>query len=63
MERPTGVTILAVLNFIGALFCVLGSLLHFQLFGLVFRLVFVAIYALILWYLFQPRVKQAFGAT
>jgi len=55
-----------VLTALSLLFAVLGlltSLLHFQLFALVFRLVFVAIYALILWYMFQPHVKQAFGAT
>ncbi|HUA01735.1 MAG TPA: hypothetical protein VMB02_15475 [Candidatus Aquilonibacter sp.] len=35
----------------------------FFLFFLIRRLVFAAIYAWILWYLFQPNVKQAFGAT
>ena len=144
MDRPTGVTILAVLNFFGALFCVLGGLvffvglgvaglavrggrvgtgpvallmgmgavggvicmvaaalsliigiglwklqnwarvltiaftclgllfsafgiltglLHFHLILAMFRMMFVAMYALILWYMFQPHVKQAFGAT
>lgn len=144
MERPTGVTILAVLNFLGALLCVLGALLfflglglmgagakatgagtgpaamlmglgalggvvflvfaalavvvgigllklrnwariltivltslslvlgllglvttllHFVLFTFVFQLIFLGIYAWILWYMFQAHVKQAFGVT
>lgn len=50
----------------------LGSVLsifspfHVHVFFVVFlirRLVLAAIYAWILWYLFQPSVKQAFGAT
>lgn len=35
----------------------------FFFFFLIRRLVFAAIYAWILWYLFQPHVKQAFGAA
>ena len=42
---------------------VVTSLLHFQLFALVIRSVFVGFYALILWYLFQARVRRAFGVT
>jgi len=55
-----------VFTALGLLFCVFGiltGLLHFHLVLVVFRLVFMAIYVLILWYMFQPHVKQAFGAT
>jgi hypothetical protein len=41
----------------------LTSLLHFNLFVLVFQLIFVGIYILILWYMFQPHVKKAFGVA
>lgn len=51
---------------IGLLFGVLGvfSLLaHIMVFALVVRLIVLAIEVWILVYLFQPHVKQAFGAT
>jgi hypothetical protein len=51
---------------IGVLFGVLGvfSLLaHMMVFALVIRLIVLAIEVWILVYLFQPHVKQAFGAT
>ena len=41
----------------------LTSLLHFNLFVLAFQLIFVGVYILILWYMFQPHVKQAFGVA
>src|SRR3989338_4306534 len=97
MDRPTGVTILAVLNFIGAAFsillaillgwgmwklknwariitivlCALGALgalagvaiaaMAGQMISAGFNLVFLLIYAWIIWYLLRPHVKEAFG--
>lgn len=39
------------------------SLVSFDVFRLVFQLIFIGIYAWILWYMFQPHVKDAFGAS
>lgn len=39
-----------------------GILAHFNLFSLILTVVFVAIYAWIVWYLLQPNVKAAFQA-
>jgi len=39
---------------------VLGSLTHPNIGALVFQVVFLAIYALIIWYLLKPEVKAAF---
>ncbi len=123
MERPTGVTILAILNFLWAglhallavlfffigaedaavgvvalilaaiglaigiglwklrnwarivtivlvglslplsVLLLLGLLIGFELGSLIFQAIFVALYAWIIWYLFQPHVKDAFGAA
>ncbi len=41
----------------------LGSLISFELGSLIFQAIFVALYAWIIWYLFQPHVKQAFGVA
>ena len=41
----------------------LGSLISFELGSLIFQAIFVALYAWIIWYLFQPHVKQAFGVS
>ncbi len=41
----------------------LGSLIAFELVSLIFQAIFVALYAWIIWYLFQPHVKQAFGVS
>ncbi len=41
----------------------LGSLIAFELGSLIFQAIFVALYAWIIWYLFQLHVKQAFGAA
>ncbi len=41
----------------------LGSLISFELGSLIFQAIFVALYAWIIWYLFQPHVKDAFGAA
>lgn len=49
----------AVLGVLG----LLGSLLAFEIISLVFQLVFLAIYAWILWYMFQSHVKEAFDAA
>jgi hypothetical protein len=55
-----------ILIVIGALFGLLGMfsmMLHFAVFGLMFRLIVLAVQIWILAYLFKPHVKQAFGAT
>jgi hypothetical protein len=52
-----------VFSAIGAvfqLFGILGSLSHFNVGAMVFPVVFLAIYALIIWYLLKPEVKAAF---
>ncbi len=41
----------------------LGSLIAFELVSLIIQAIFVALYAWIIWYLFQPHVKQAFGVS
>ena len=41
----------------------LGSLISFELGSLIFQAIFVALYAWIIWYLFQPHVKDAFGVS
>ncbi len=51
------------LGILGGLPGLATALLHFNLPTLVFTLVFLGIYALIIWYMFQPHVKQAFGTT
>jgi hypothetical protein len=48
---------------IGAVFSVIGlvgTLTHFNIISLVFTLIFLAIYALIIWYLLRADVKAAF---
>jgi hypothetical protein len=48
---------------IAALFAVLGlllTLIHFSPILFVVRIIFLAIYALILWYMFTPEVQRAF---
>jgi hypothetical protein len=53
-----------VLSVIGLIFGLLGLVAAFAHFGmgiLVGQIIRVAIAALVLWYLFQPNVKQAFG--
>jgi uncharacterized membrane protein (DUF2068 family) len=50
---------------IGLAFGALGlvmSLIHFEIFSLFLQAVPVAVNALIVWYMLQPHVKQAFGA-
>ena len=44
------------------LFGLLGSLAHFNLFAVVWSLFWLAIDALIIWYLLKPEVKAAFQA-
>ncbi len=41
----------------------LGSLISSELGSLIFQATFAALYAWIIWYLFQPHVKQAFGVS
>jgi len=53
------------LGFLGSVLSIFSPF-HVHFFFVVFlirRLVLAAIYAWILWYLFQPNVKQAFGAS
>lgn len=61
------VTIVLIgLGFLGSVFSVFSPFAHMHVFFMQFlirRLVLAAIYAWILWYLFQPNVKQAFKAT
>lgn len=54
-----------VFMILGAALAALGllaSLVAFELVSLFFQLIIVGIYAWIIWYLFQPHVKEAFGA-
>jgi uncharacterized membrane protein (DUF2068 family) len=58
--------VLTGIAFLGSVLSILNPFGHMHIFFFVFlirRLVLAAIYAWILWYLFQPNVKQAFGAT
>ncbi len=52
--------VLMALGIVGSLFGVIGLLAHFTVFGLLWIVVWVAIYALIIWYLVKPDVKAAF---
>jgi len=48
---------------LSALFCLLGlmaALVHFNPFTFVWQIFWLAIYALILWYMFTPDVQRAF---
>ena len=57
------ITIVLMVISIGLqLFGLVGILAHFNLFSLILTVVFVAIYAWIVWYLLQPNVKAAFQA-
>ncbi len=53
----------AGLGVLSGLLGFLTMLLHFSLVGLLFRLVGLGINGLIIWYMLQPHVKQAFGTT
>jgi hypothetical protein len=58
--------ILIVLLFLGLLSSALGllfALSHFHVFLLFWRAIIAALQVWILWYLFQPNIKQAFGTT
>lgn len=61
------VTIILVgLGLLGSVLSIVSPFAHLHVFFFVFlvrRLILAAIYAWILWYLFQPNVKQAFGAS
>jgi hypothetical protein len=52
--------ILLALSVAGSLFGLVGVFAHFTVFGLIWTLVWVAIYALIIWYLLKADVKAAF---
>ncbi len=58
--------VLTGIGLLGSVLSIISPFGHMHIFLFVFlirRLIFAAIYAWILWYLFQPNVKQAFGAT
>jgi uncharacterized membrane protein (DUF2068 family) len=61
------VTIVLVgLSFLGSVLSIFSPFAHLHIFFFVFlirRLIVAAIDAWIIWYLFQPNVKQAFGTT
>jgi hypothetical protein len=48
------------LGIAGGLFGLVGIFAHFTVFGLIWTVVWLAIYALIIWYLVKPDVKAAF---
>lgn len=54
--------VLAGINAAFQLLGLLGSLAHFSLFAVVWGLFWIAIDALIIWYLLKPEVKAAFQA-
>jgi hypothetical protein len=54
--------VLAAIGVVFGLLSLFPLLMHFAMIGIFFVLVRVMINALILWYLNQPTVKQAFGA-
>jgi hypothetical protein len=54
--------VLSIIGAIGGLFSLLPLMMHFAMFLVFWALVRVAINILIVWYLNQPTVKQAFGA-
>src|SRR5579862_2719693 len=58
--------VLCAIFFLGSVVSIFSPFAHIHIFLMIFlirRLVMAAIYAWILWYLFQPNVKQAFGTT
>jgi hypothetical protein len=55
--------ILIGLGLVSSAFGLLGALAHFRIFLFFWRAIVAAIEVWILMYLFQPNVKQAFGAT
>ncbi len=54
--------VLMCLGVLGATYGLLGALAHFQAGAMIGRALSVALNVWILWYLFRPHVKQAFGA-
>jgi hypothetical protein len=52
--------VLAAIGAVMQVFGVLGSLLHFHIFALIWSMIVLGINALIVWYLLQPQVKAAF---
>ena len=58
--------VLTGIGLLGSVLSIISPFGQIHVFFFVFlirRLILAAIYAWILWYLFQPNVKQAFGAT
>jgi uncharacterized membrane protein (DUF2068 family) len=58
--------VLIGIGLLGSVLSIISPFGHMHVFFFLFlirRLILAAIYAWILWYLFQPNVKQAFGAT
>lgn len=64
--KPWGRWMTIIFTGIAAALAVFGlvfSLLHFNIVIFVVRLIFLVIYGLILWYMFQPEVDQAFKSA
>ena len=55
--------VFACLAILGGVLGMMTGMLHFQPFWMVTNLFRMAIAALIIWYLFQPHVKAAFGTA
>lgn len=55
-----GTIVLSGLNALGLLYGVVGSLLRRHIPALLADLIFLALYALVLWYMFRPHVTRAF---
>jgi hypothetical protein len=58
--------VLTAIGLLGSVLSIISPFGHMHIFLFVFlirRLILAAIYAWILWYLFQPNVKEAFDAT
>jgi uncharacterized membrane protein (DUF2068 family) len=58
--------VLIGIGLLGSVLSIISPFGHMHVFFFLFlirRLILAAIYAWILWYLFQPNVKQAFGAA
>ena len=54
---------LSVLNALGLVYGLAGSLLRGQFIALGANLIFLALYTVVLWYMFRPHVVQMFAAT
>ena len=55
--------VFSCLAILGGFLGMMTGLVHFHPFGMMFSLFRMAVAALIIWYLFQPHVKSAFGTA